>query len=109
MLASLAVPADLEKLRVLINSINTQHMSDVIEERHAIRKCANILCPNPEVPFQIAKKASTMKFVFQKSSIKRFGKMPYQPTDPEDPEPKKQYEVAPQALAFCSGTEADYS
>lgn len=44
-----------------------------------------------------------MKFVFQKTTIKKFG--PQLNKDEDAPK----LEIAKQALAFCSGTEAEYS
>ena len=66
-----------------------------------MQMCANVLCPTPSVADEIANKAKTLKFIFHKNKIKKFGAM-------QSGEGSKA-EVAEQALAFCRGTEADFS
>ena len=75
-------------LKVVLGALNETRFAEIIEERLAMGKCANVFCETVDVPESVKAKAKNQKFFIKGQEWSKVGS---------------------ELLLFCKGTEGDLS
>ena len=78
---------DPKKLNMILGTLNQTRFEEIVEERLAMGKCANLFCKCPEIAKNVKESAKARLFFVKDKQLKKIGSEP---------------------LLFCRGSEADF-